>query len=220
MKNTKLYPESGIELTPFIAHHYDNLLKIATMGRYTRFLRKAIEAIGIQPGSAVLDLGCGTGRNSTLMVPYLGEQGSITGLDLSPIMEKQFRKRFEGDPGMHFHQQRIDIPFDLGRQFDVAFISFVIHGFPQEIREVILDNIFRHLRPGGTLAILDFAEFDMAAMPVIHRTVFKAVECPYAFDFVARDWKQILSEKGFMTQSETHFLMNYLRLLKVIRHPG
>jgi len=217
MKIEKLYPESGVELTPFVARHYDNLLQIASFGRYGHFIHRAIDAIGIQPGSAVFDFGCGTGKNAALMALRLGESGSITGIDVSPIMEQQFRKKFKADPRMTFRNQRIDIPFDLGKQADIVFISFVIHGFPHKVREVILENILHHLKPGGMLAMLDFAEFDMAKMPAIHRWIFQAVECPYAFDFIALDWKQILSDKGFAPKSEEFYLMKYLRLLKAMR---
>lgn len=217
MKNLKLYPESGVELTPFVARHYDNLLKIASFGKYSRFIRRAIASTGISPGDEIIDFGCGTGRNASLMLPFLGQQGRITGIDLSPVMERQFTRRFAAEPRVTFRKQRIDIPFGLERPADVALISFVIHGFPHEVRMVILDNILRNLKPGGKLAILDFAEFNMDNMPVVHRAVFKAVECPYAFDFVARDWKQILTEKGFTPQAEEHYLMNYLRLLKATR---
>jgi demethylmenaquinone methyltransferase/2-methoxy-6-polyprenyl-1,4-benzoquinol methylase len=210
----KIYPDSGVELTPFSAKHYDNLMNTISFGLYTRFIKRAIKDMDIRPNDMILDLGCGTGRNAGLMASYLSGDGSITGLDVSEIMEMQFNRKFSGDKRVRFLRQRADIPFDLGQQFDKIFISFVIHGFPHEVRKTVIQNVFNHLKPGGTFFILDFSEFDMDEMPALYRYIFKKVECKYAFDFIKRDWKQILSEKGFSNFSETLYMKKYVRLLR------
>ena len=213
MKNEKLYPDSGVELNPFIAKHYDTVMNIASLGVYKSFIGKAIKNSGIKPGGSILDMGCGTGRNASLMMPYTGSNGSITGLDISENMEKQFLAKFKGNTSVKFINQRIDTEFDLGQQFDVIFISFVIHGFPNEIRKTVIKNAFNHLKPNGRFIILDFAEFDMLKMPSIDRWIFKTIECKYAFDFIARDWKSVLSDNGFASFSETFYMKKYVRLL-------
>ncbi len=214
MAQTKLYPESGVELSKFTAKNYDTLMNTLSFGKYRKFIHKAIRDLNINPDDSILDLGCGTGRNASLMFKYLGKNGKITGVDLSPIMRKQFEKRFAGEKKVSFRQQRIDIPFDLNEKFDIVFISFVIHGFPHEIRNAIIENAQNHLKPGGLFAILDFAEFDMEKMPALHRWVFKKIECPYAFDYIAKDWKAILGTKHFGNYSENFYFLNYVRLLK------
>lgn len=210
----KLYPESGVELTPFLSKHYDTLMNWGSMGGYRRFIHHAISNLNIKEGDKILDLGCGTGRNASIMLPYLKNEGLIVGLDVSEIMKSKFESKFQNDPHVVFQQQRIDQPFELDQTFDIVFISFVIHGFPHEVRNTIIENAYRHLAVGGIFAILDFAEFDMNKMPNFHRFVFKKIECPYAFDFIARDWKSILSEHGFNAFDEQFFFKNYVRLLQ------
>mgnify|MGYP000880633819 FL=1 len=216
MKRARLYPDSGVELTRFTALHYDRLMNIASGGRYRKFIHRAIRNLEIMPDDTIIDLGCGTGRNAALMLDYLEESGKITGIDLSPIMRNQFTQRFEGEKRAKFLQQRIDIPFDLNEKADLIFISFVIHGFPHDVRLAIIENVKRHLTPGGTFAILDFAEFDMNKMPALHRWIFKTFECKYAHDFVEKDWKNILQNSGFTFHSEHFYMKNYVRLLKAI----
>lgn len=213
-KITKLYPESGVELTPFISKHYDTFMNWGSFGGYHQFISDAIKSLHIQPNQRILDLGCGTGRNASLMLPYLKNEGELVGLDVSSIMMGAFTKKFESNSHVLFVQQRIDQPFDLKQAFDLVFISFVIHGFPQEVRQVIIDNAYRHLRTGGILAILDFAEFNMTEMPALHRFVFRKIECPYAFDYIRRDWKAFLQEKGFDHFSEKFYIRKYVRLLQ------
>lgn len=210
----KLYPESGVELNPFVAKFYDSIMNIGSLGQYKRFIKNAIRDMQINPTDTILDLGCGTGRNAMLMSEYLDSQGTVSGLDISADMQLQFFKNAAMNNKMVFIDQRIDIPFDLKKQYDKIFISFVIHGFPHEVREEILRNVYKHLKPGGAFFILDFAEFDMQKMPFHHRFVFKKIECPYAFDYIKRDWKSILKKHGFDCDAEYFYFKNYVRLLK------
>jgi len=213
----KLYPESGVELTPTIARHYDWVMNLGSVGRYKRFINQAIHDMEIQPADHILDMGCGTGRNAKLIAGYLNNEGHITGLDISEDMEKQFNQKFESDNRVEFVNQRIDIPFNLQKGYDKVFISFVIHGFPNEVRNAIIQNAVTHLKPGGSFFILDFAEFDMDAMPSLHRFIFKKVECVYAFDYIKRDWKTNLEQYGFSGFKEYFYIKNYVRLLKAVK---
>ncbi len=212
--NKKIYPDSGVELTPFIARHYDGLMNTLSFGLYRGFIKNAIREMNIQKDDHILDLGCGTGRNAALMAQYIGKKGIITGIDISSDMESQFLSKFEADKQVSFINQRIDQPFKLEKKFDIVFISFVIHGFPHAVRQTVIQNVLENLKPGGRFIILDFAEFDMAAMPLHHRFVFKSVECKYAFDYIERDWKKILAENGFADFKEYFHLKKYVRLLE------
>ncbi len=208
----KLYPESEVELTSFVSRHYDILLDMITLGFYKGFIRKAVAGMKIREDDDILDLGCGTGRNVCLMYRYL-KSGSVTGVDVSEIMGKQFMEKCGGLPGLNFVLQRIDIPFDLDRKFDKVFISFVLHGFPQQVREIVVRNAFDHLKERGSFHILDYGEFDLKKAPAYIRIPFKKIECKYAFDYIKRDWKAVLREAGFKSFSEHKLAGRYARLL-------
>lgn len=210
----KLYPDSGIELSKFTASNYDKLMNIASFGKYKGFINKAIKDLGIKPNEKILDMGCGTGRNILLMNKYLSDDSLLTGLDISEDMEKQFNFNCKQFSNIKFINKRIDQPFELDQKFDKVFISFVIHGFPHEIRKIIIKNAYTNLKPGGTFNILDFSEFDMNKMPFHHRFIFKKIECKYAFDFIEKDWKSILKEYNFNNFKEIFYLKKYIRLLK------
>ena len=213
-KTDKIYPDSGVELKPFTAKNYDTVMNIATFGLYRGFIHRIIRAMDIQGGDKILDLGCGTGRNACIMAKYLSDKGKITGMDVSPVMEWQFNKKCIKHQNITFIRQRIDLPFSLSEQFDKVVISFVIHGFPHEVRQTVLKNVSNHLKPGGAFFMLDFAEFNMNEMPPFYRFIFKSIECKYAFDFIKRDWKQILASNYFSGFEESLFFKNYVRLFK------
>jgi demethylmenaquinone methyltransferase/2-methoxy-6-polyprenyl-1,4-benzoquinol methylase len=210
----KFYPDSGVELKKFTAKHYDNIMNIASLGMYKGFINKAIADLDIKQNDKILDLGCGTGRNICLMNKYVSDNSLLIGLDISEDMEKQFNINSKEFSNIIFINKRIDQPFELSQKFDIVFISFVIHGFPHEIRENVIKNAFNHLKVGGTFNILDYAEFDMDKMPFHHRLIFKKIECKYAFDYIERDWKEILKEYGFNNFIEKFYFKKYIRLLK------
>ena len=210
----KIYPDSGVELSPAISRNYDKIMNAASFGLYNSFIKKAISNLDIKQDDDILDLGCGTGRNILLMNKYASDNSLLIGLDISEEMEKQFMENCKDFSNLKFINKRIDQPFELNQKFDKIFISFVIHGFPHEIRKKVIQNAYNHLKPGGTFNILDFAEFDMAEMPFHHRFIFKTIECKYAFDFIERDWKNILKDYGFVNFEEKFYLKHYVRLLK------
>jgi len=209
----KLYPESKVEIQGFTAKHYDIIMNIMSFGFYAKFIGNALSKLEIKDEDYILDLGCGTGRNACLMRNYLKEKGFILGLDVSEEMGKQFNEKVRNFKNVAFKNQRIDLPFSLEDKFDKVFISFVLHGFPHEARERIINNAYENLKTGGTFWILDFNEFALIDMPFYFRIPFLAIECPYAFDFIERDWKKILEKTGFNNFIERLYLKSYVRLL-------
>jgi len=140
MKKERIYPDSGVELSPFMSRNYDRIMALVSMGYYPKSIIRAIKDMHIKPGDHILDLGCGTGYNTNLMASYLNETGTIHGLDISDEMALQFQSAFSEDNRMTFENQRIDLPFQLDKKFTKIFISFVIHGFPHEVRNAVIEN--------------------------------------------------------------------------------
>ncbi len=208
------YPESKVETNGFMAAHYDALLGLATIGRYPSLIKKSIRLMEIEPADRILDLGTGTGRNACLMAKYLSEKGRLIGIDISQAMISQFKRKCANFPNVKIIHARVDKSLPFKKKFDKVFISFVLHGFPQNVRETIVKGAFEVLKINGSLYILDYNEFSFNAAPFYLKVPFKLIECPYAFDFIERDWKQILINHNFADFEEFFFFKDYVRLLK------
>ena len=215
----RYYPDSKVEIQGLGARYYDILLNTATLGTYGGFIKNAIASIGIKPDDKILDLGAGTGRNALLMNRFLNGRGKIIGMEISPEMIERFRQKTKAFRNISLANMRIDQPYDFGEKFDKAFISFVIHGFPHLVREVVIKNVYNNLNEGGEFIILDYNEFTVRKMPFYARIPFRALECKYAFDFVERDWKTILTEFHFGDFKEKTFMRGYIRLLSARKMP-
>ncbi len=205
---------SKVEVKGLTARFYDQILNWGSLGRYDRFVKSAIAKMNIQPEDAILDLGCGTGKNDCLMARYLSLKGRIVGVDIGDEMAAQFEKNCAPFKNISLHRQSIleNLPFN--NEFDKVFMSFVFHGFTMENRKKIIDNAYRSLKDDGQLIVLDFNEFKMEEKPVWFRFGFKVIECPLAFEFIKIDWKAQLKEWGFELFEQHVWFMDTLRLFK------
>ena len=102
----------------------------------------------------VLELGCGTGR---VTVPIAEAGLDVTGLDSSPAMLDVGRRKLQASPaagdGSATFVQADMADFSLGREFRLVIIPY--RGFLSlltvEAQVVTLENVRRHLSPGGRL---------------------------------------------------------------------
>ncbi len=212
------YPKSKVEIRGFTAKHYDTLMNTITLGRYSSFIKETIRLMKIKPDHKIIDLGSGTGRNACLMVEQLSKKGKLVGFDISEDMIAQFKKNCAGFSNTEIMNKRIDKDLGYKMYFDKAFISFVLHGFPHEVRKQIIRSTYRALKKNGEFFILDYNEFSLKEMPFYLKIPFKLIECPYAFSFIRKDWKKILAEEGFGQFEEYTFFRKYIRLLKAKKY--
>ena len=100
-----------------------------------------------QPGSAILDMGCGPG----LYAELFAEHGhSVTGVDISSnsIRYAQESARKNGLDITYRNQDYLNL--DDREAFDLVFMIFTDFGvLVPEARNKVLDNIYRALKPGG-----------------------------------------------------------------------
>jgi len=204
--------DSKVEVKGFEARHYDLLMNLITLGSYSLFIRKAIRELNLKSGEDIVDLGSGTGRNACLMLKEIGKEGRITGIEIGEVMKEKFLKKCNF-PNIKLIDRKIDEPFKLDKKFDRAFISFVLHGFIHEKREIILENVKHMLKPGGKFSILDYNEFDVDNSSFFVKFAIRKIECPLAEDFIERDWKTILSKYGFIKFEESFYFKKKVRLL-------
>jgi ubiquinone/menaquinone biosynthesis C-methylase UbiE len=149
MNPTYSRSDSKVEVTGFEARHYDFLMNLITGGMYPCFIRRVVKDMQIQPADSILDLGCGTGRNISLMNKYLSEKGRVLGLDIGSEMLEQAQCRFAKHPRVTIENRRIEEPLPFQDEFDKAFISCVLHGLIQEDRLKVIANARRRVHHFG-----------------------------------------------------------------------
>jgi demethylmenaquinone methyltransferase / 2-methoxy-6-polyprenyl-1,4-benzoquinol methylase len=133
-----------------IVERYDALNSVLSLGMDRRWRRRTANAVHVEGGDRVLDLGCGTGKLGEL----LADKAEVVGVDLSHAMLKrahdQLGHRMSFVQGSAFH-----LPFPEAA-FRAAVSGFVLRNLddlPRAFRELA-----RVVGPGGTLAMIDITE--------------------------------------------------------------
>jgi len=212
-----LSPRSKVEIGERGARYYDVLLNLLSLGRYSHFMKKVIEKMGIKPGQSILDLGSGTGRNDCFMAEKVGSGGKIVGLDISDEMLSRAWKRCRKYPNVTFEKLRIELPLEYKGEYDKVFISFTLHGFEDDQKAGIIRNAYQALKPGAGFHVLDYAEFDIDRVWFPLRWAFARWECQLAMEFLKLDIKGMVYTQGFTDVKEEFFLRGHLRLLSAAK---
>ena len=205
-----------IETSGIAARFYDQLVFIGTFGLYHRLLKRVIDAMDIQPGDHILDMGAGTGKNALLMHRYLDE-GSITALEIGREMQEQFTRKCGAVQNIYLEHRHIEEPLPFREQFDKVLISYVLHGFERQERTAILQNAYRTLKPGGKLFIFDWNSFDLQESGPIMRFFMNHIECHPARDFIQQELHDVLIRIGFSDMHNHLYFRNQIRLLSCVK---
>lgn len=120
-----------------------------------------LRSVGIQPGARVLDAGCGSGSYLPLLAELVGPAGAITALDLAPDNIAIVEERLEtGDwpcPVTTLVASLADpLPYP-DDSFDVVWCSATTQYLTDEELTRALAEMRRIVRPGGLVALKDFA---------------------------------------------------------------
>jgi ubiquinone/menaquinone biosynthesis C-methylase UbiE len=115
-----------------------------------------VDATGIRPGMAVADIGAGTGLFTRLFAERVGPQGRVYAVDISrPFIENivrtsQQRGLLNVEGVVNGHKD-VSLPPD---SIDLAFLADTYHHFEYPVS--MLSSIYRSLRPGARLIVIDF----------------------------------------------------------------
>lgn len=137
---------------PFIGAGYDLLSRLvfAPLGGLATLRAQALDTLGLRRGVRVLELGCGTGSLTRLLI----ERGAVvTAVDQSEVMLRRAQKRA---PRATFERSEITV-YQPRESYDWVLFSFVLHELDEPSRRRAFDLARGAVRPGGAIAIIDHA---------------------------------------------------------------
>ena len=200
-------PDDVSKMFDDVAHRYDFLNDLLSLGRTKAWRRVVTSIIAPKPGMKILDIAAGTGSSSR---PLVDKGAEVTALDFSNGMIEQGRKQ---NKNINFVQgDALKLPFEDGA-FDVTTISFGLRNTSNT--DKALKEALRVTKAGGRIVVAEFSHpvnpifkkiylnYLMKALPIVVKKISKN---PDAYIYLAesiRAWPDqaelasIMRDSGF-----------------------
>ena len=145
-----------------VASNYDLMNDLMSLGLHRLWKKFVLQIAMPKPEDFILDLAGGTGDLSLGFLPYLNQKGKIILSDINPEMLKEAQKKLDRlgifPPSSPIELQEINaesIPYS-DNYFNLVSIGFGLRNVRD--KDLALAEIFRVLKPGGRIIILEFSK--------------------------------------------------------------
>jgi len=146
------------EVFDSVAGRYDVMNDLMSLGVHRLWKRVTVNEARLRPGERVMDLAGGTGDLAERMAPIVGPGGRVVLVDINESMLRRGRDRLldRGITGtvafVIADAQRLPFEDDT---FDCVTMAFGLRNVTD--KEMAVRSVFRVLRPGGRLLVLEFS---------------------------------------------------------------
>lgn len=158
-----------------IAHRYDFLNHFLSLGIDTIWRKKAIKCLKQDNPKLVLDIATGTG-DLAIAANKILEVDKIIGIDISDGMLSYGREKLNKldlqDKIQLMNGDSENIPFS-DNYFDSAMVAFGVRNF--ENLDKGLKEIYRVLKPGGSLVVLEFSKPKVFPVKQVYNFYFNSI---------------------------------------------
>ena len=173
------------------AQYYD-----AQLAAFAPVRRLAVDCLQLQPGTTVLDVGCGTGLSLELLHQGVGPQGQILGIEQSPEMFDLARQRVARHTWRNV--TLVNAPVEsaaIAGQADAALFLFThdILRHPAEISHVV-----RHLKPGARVVAAGLQWCAPWDWPGNWLVMLAAMMSTSSLEGLAQPWSHLVQQVGDM----------------------
>lgn len=142
-----------------VAAKYDLMNDVMSLGIHRIWKRYTIDCSGIRPGQKVLDLAGGTGDLAAKFSRIVGETGQVTLADINHSMLMVGKEKLTNMgimANLNYVQANAEaLPFP-DNHFDLVTMAFGLRNVTEKSNA--LASIFRVLKPGGRLLVLEFSK--------------------------------------------------------------
>lgn len=142
-----------------VADKYDLMNDLMSAGVHRLWKRYTIEKSGAKKGDTILDLAGGTGDLAAKFARIVGQDGLVTLSDINGSMLENGRERLT-NMGIAGNIEYVEanaecLPFD-DNKYNIVTMAFGLRNVTD--KDAALKSIFRVLKPGGKLMVLEFSK--------------------------------------------------------------
>jgi len=146
-----------------------------------------LDALSIQPGMTVADVGAGFGYFTWRLARRVGARGRVLAIDIQPEMVQRLRQEAQ-------ERELAQVEAKLGtarnpgieeKSLDLALLANSYHEFSEP--EAVLAALRKSLKPGGSLVVIEYRKEEPSPMSPLHRMSLVELRAeiePAGFDLV------------------------------------
>ena len=168
-----------------ISHRYDFLNHFLSLGIDKRWRRKAVKLLKPSAPKVILDVATGTGDFALQSLDLNPDK--VIGVDIYAGMLDVGRKKMLSKGVDHvvemIQADSENLPFEQNK-FDAVTVAFGVRNFENLVKG--LSEIFRVMRPGATLVVLEFSRPKRFPFKQVYNFYFKAI-LPKLGRWISRD---------------------------------
>ena len=162
---------------------YDKMNDVMSLGVHHLWKRQAVETLKAEVMDHIIDLACGSGDLTALLIPKL-PKGNITCIDPNPNMLDLCKKRHSMHHNVRFEQAYAEnLPKDIPLA-DRLILSFGLRNFTEPLQA--LKEMNRSLKMGGKLVIVEFNPPQATALP-FHYDLYLQHIIPFLGKIISQD---------------------------------
>ena len=199
---------------PFVRRRYDRLARFFVFFEWLFLLpggirERAVSRLELEPGSIVLEVGCGTGRNLSPLVQAVGPEGRVYGVDLSEGMLEEARELCARAGWRNVSLLRADaVDYTLPELVDGVIFSLSYAVIPRHLEA--LRRAWDQLRPGGYVVIMDAKLPSGVLGRLLHPLVVWASRLTVLGNPEIRPWEELRELTGEVGCEEVQFGTYYI----------
>ena len=132
------------------------LVNLILWGNYARLRDAVMAEMGESLPARTLQVACVYGDLSTRLSMRVPESGRMDIVDVLPIQLSNLRKKLPRNAPVRLlvmDSSNLNLP---DATYDRALVFFLLHEQPSQYRERTLSELFRVVRPGGKIIIVDY----------------------------------------------------------------
>lgn len=178
-------------------------------------IMKQAQWCGIGPGARVLDVGCGSGKVTSILHEMVQPGGFVLGVDFSRERIAYAREEFGSKEGIDFQIMNFTSPMDMLDQFDFIWVRFILEYFLKESFSII-KNLISCLNKEGVLCLIDLDYNCLNHYPIpeeMENTLQKlmlVMSKDFNFDpYIGRKFYTYLFDHGFR-DIQIHLMAHHL----------
>jgi ubiquinone/menaquinone biosynthesis C-methylase UbiE len=202
--------------------NYDRGIQLLTLGQIQRIKQKITEEY-IQPGTRVLEIGCGTGTLASMMA---ARGADVTAIDAAPAMLAEAEKKLAAGGHMESvslkHMEAAMVGERLPpASFELIVSTLVFSELPPDEQRFVLETCKELLAPGGRLLIAD----EVIPSGLLRRLLYTLVRLPLVLltwlltrttTAALRDFAASLAQTGLRAQAAASYLGGSLVLFEIL----